>query len=184
MGHLSEFTYRRKSLMSEVFIETGTFKGTSTWEAIKVGFPTIHTIEVSERLYKAYSPQFAHLPHVYTHLGSSPAVLNQILDRTKSTTIWLDAHFQGYDQDEQDPVIGQCPLTQELQVIFSASWQEELKLIIDDAMFFNGEFWRGPYAHMNDRSQFPTLEQIRDTIPIQYSIEEYSNKLYVMQKDQ
>lgn len=92
MGHLVDFQFRGRSLVTDVFIETGTFRGDSLMNAVAAGFRQLDSIECCERLYQAARRRFADYAHVSLHLGSSGGILPKITDPELATTFWLDAH--------------------------------------------------------------------------------------------
>lgn len=178
-GRLERFDFRGKSIIQDVFVETGTYLGETTENALRAGFKFVHTIEVCERLVKLAREKFSNRNNVTVHHGSSPDVLPSVLDPNLSTTIYLDGHYQGGPIDENDPLIGECPLLLELAVIRAISWKQLPIIIIDDSHIFT----------MNDRDSFlmnhnlnpifwPHIHEIVDAIGPSYTIIEDDDRLY------
>lgn len=165
MGQLVEFIYGGRSLVGEVFIETGTYLGETLENAVHAGFKTLHSIEFNERLHAIAANRFRDHQNVTVHRGSSPEILPHCIDRSRSTTFWLDAHYQGGPVDEQDTKYGQCPLLAELEVVFAEPWLVQPVVLIDDAKMF-----AGPVPLSFDKEQWPTLAQIRAKVPERYSL--------------
>ncbi len=161
MGHFTHFYKMLLPAREDVWIETGTYRGDSIDIALECGFRELHSIEVCPRLYEAAAPRFAGNQRVHLHLGSSPDVLDRLLTpaiTSRSTVIWLDAHFQGYARDEMDEVRGECPLLEELDVIVSRTWSAPVLVAIDDVRLFQGEF---PEDVALRAEAWPTIEDVR-----------------------
>lgn len=156
--------FREHGLMGEtVAIETGTQGGRTlrSWAHL---FREVHTVELDQNLYWIGRRKLSRLKHVTCHHGSSPEVLRRIIDPSKSTLFYLDAHFVGSEGLPQ-PTSGQCPLLDELAVIVSFSWKQRPRLVVDDRYMFTAEFWENSHrAVWYDRKQWPTMEQIESLL--------------------
>lgn len=154
-----------------VYIETGIGHGQSLKEAVKHGFKTLHAVEIDEKLVKMAHGTFAGVGGVSIHHGSSPDVLPEIIDPTRQTLFWLDAHYSAglYTSDSErdraqlDPRYGECPLMAELKVIAQVPWTVLPVILIDDAVCFTAEKYEGYHASW-DRDQHPTLAEIRSLL--------------------
>jgi len=74
-----------------VFVETGTFHGSTTrWAADH--FNTVHTIERAEELFRLHSGELARIEGVTPHLGDSRDILPDIIKELgdRMTMYWLD----------------------------------------------------------------------------------------------
>lgn len=155
----------------DVYIETGFGHGQSLKEAVDHGFETLHVIEIDEKLVKMAHGAFDGVPELTIHHGSSPDVLPGIIDPARQTLFWLDAHFSAglYTSDSErdraqlDPRYGECPLMAELAAIVAVQWIVDPVILIDDAVCFIAEKYEGYHASW-DRSQHPTLAEIRSTL--------------------
>ncbi len=156
-------------LVRDVFIETGTFRGDTLMSAVAAGFRQLYSMECCERLYRAACRRFANCPHVRLHLGSSPDILPKIMDPALATTFWLDARYQGYDRDEFDLAVGECPLLLELAAIRAVPWKTPPVIVIDDAAIFRHGFDHlGELGMRFDPCQWPSIEQVRQALPAGY----------------
>ncbi|HEB41455.1 MAG TPA: hypothetical protein ENI08_00355 [Candidatus Dependentiae bacterium] len=78
-----------------IFIETGTYLGNTTLNAIEF-FKEIHTIELSMPLYQKASERFKNVENITTYHGDSSEVLKQVLPKMHGKILfWLDAHCSG-----------------------------------------------------------------------------------------
>jgi len=140
---------------TEVFIETGTYRGgTTRWAAEH--FKTVHTIERAEALYEEFSPQLSKIPAITPHLGDSKDVLPKIVESIgdQSAVHWLDGHWSG------GPTAGEgdeCPIMEELECL--ADRPNDL-ILIDDARFF---LCAPPAPHRPE--QWPTMGEISNALP-------------------
>ncbi len=159
--------------IKRVFIETGTFLGdTAAREEGSNNWEHLHTIEIDEKLFRAAERRFKKTPRITCHLGSSPDVLSKIIEPECATHFYLDAHrtgtneqaraFTGTEFTRHDTDIGECPVLEELAVIFAFDWRVPPTIIIDDAQnFVPGEgFWKRKESRYYDPAQWPTMDQI------------------------
>lgn len=162
MSRLAEFD----GIARDMFVETGTGLADTLIEASRCpGFRELHSIERDPKLAKSAAKLFKKTPHVHVHQGASVDWLPKILDTSRETTIWLDAHWSGGLYGEARPPV-ECPLLDEIAVIRTLDWETPPILLIDDAcMFGDDDWWRtSPYANEFDRSSWPTTEQIAVTL--------------------
>jgi hypothetical protein len=167
----------------DVFVETGSEVGESINFALKAGWGTVHSIDCCERNYESVCKRFRDDGRVHLYLGSSPVVLGELVrglcDSTLLTTFWLDAHFQGVSGDEQ--IVGcQCPLLDELKVIFDVRWVRDPVVLIDDAHAFKDVAWpfKCPVGKQGFvREGWPLLNQVVNLFPPQYTVRELEDVL-------
>ena len=169
MGHFSHFYKMLLPCREDVWIESGTYRGESVDIALECTFRELHSIEVCPRLYEAVAPRFGREARVNLHQGSSPPILDRLLDdemTSRCVVFWLDAHFQGYESDEQDAEAGECPLLQELDVILGKNWSAPVLLAIDDLPLFKGDaFWNEhPMAAKFKRDTWPRVDAIYEKL--------------------
>lgn len=177
-ARLTNFFYKGRSIVTKVFIETGTFLGETVLNAIHAGFPHVFSIEFLRSNHEAAKERLKGHANVKLLLGSSPEILPTILDRSLPTTFWLDAHYQGSSASELDPKYGECPLLAELDAIFMEPWKVQPIVLIDDANMFDG---RAPKGF--DVKQWPSVKDITSHFPTGYSIEMSNEVLYCIPKD-
>jgi hypothetical protein len=127
----------------KIFIETGTYKG-ETLYTMKDFFDELHSIELSDLLYKKALGVFRGIPHVSLIHGDSGKQLKLLLKKIKHPALfWLDAHYSGgiTVKGKQE-----TPIMSEVKTIFSHNLKHTI--LIDDARCFVG------------KNDYPTLEQL------------------------
>ncbi len=160
MSRLTQYDYMGHSLVQEVFIETGTYRGDTLSYAIKQGFRELHSIEYDLKNYEHSLNRFTDVSNIYIHHGSSPEILPTIINEHATTTFWLDAHYQGTRQEEQDIKYGQCPLISELEIINTVQWNKLPYILIDDA-----NVYIKPPSEDFKREQWPDIKDIKNILP-------------------
>lgn len=136
-----------QEFMSDVFIETGTWKGDGIKAALAAGFRDIWSIEIDRDLFAAAlklvydmyrKDQARKRPQITGNisvlLGDSAERLVSLLgiiDPDSSVTYWLDAHYHGTSGDPDCP----CPLLGEIEVIESSGRTLDT-ILIDDVRLF------------------------------------------------
>ncbi len=155
---------------ADVFIETG-ISVCDTLRAVMEYDPpyeSIHTIDLEAgAVGRGRIVSHGHA-NVTVHQGSSPDVLPQIMDGSKKTVFWLDAHWspnegqtdRGYLDD-----YGECPLLGELAAIKSVDWQTAPIIYIDDAPIFRRDGLKDQAYRGIDANQWPTEDQIKAALP-------------------
>jgi hypothetical protein len=141
LGYASQFRPR-------IFIETGTFRGDMVY-AVRDAFPVIHSIELSESLYRGARLQFKHDRHIAIHHGDSATVLVRLLAGISEPCLfWLDGHYSGAHSSGWT-ARGQhdTPIGQELDAIFTHRVRDHV-VLIDDAREFTG-------------GAYPTIDEVR-----------------------
>ena len=130
------------------FVETGTYLGeTSIWAATL--FTEVHTIEISEDIYKTTSAKYKDVANVHFYLGDSKTVLPTIIPKIKGSTLfWLDGHWCGRNTGGK---YNECPIFNELDEAIKA---ENPAILIDDLRYFLGP---NPYDYGEN---YPTLHDI------------------------
>lgn len=178
MGRLKNFKdFAGRSLLNEVFIETGTFRGETLDAAVAAGFKTVHSIDVVPSYAAKAKERHKDNPNVFCHAGTSPDILPKILDKSKGTTFWLDAHYQNHADEENCNKYGQCPLLAELKVIFSIAWEKPPTVLIDDAHMFDGKKENKKPSYKIE--QWPLQKEIEKLVPHGYKIKNHDNILII-----
>ena len=82
----------RDACGSDVFVETGTFKGATTCWAAE-NFKQVVTVEIDPEMFSAASMTFSGLGNIDARLGDSRTVLSEVLPSLSGQhpLIWLDA---------------------------------------------------------------------------------------------
>ncbi len=124
-----------RALQAEVFVETGTYKGGTTWSLLNE-FREIITIEVDHELARIAEERFRKFSHVTLIEGDSATLLAGICANLGQRPLfYLDGHYSG-------GVTGmgseECPVLKELEAIFSHT-HEPFRIVIDDARLFGSD---------------------------------------------
>lgn len=136
-GIFRNYSVRGVSLVRDVLIETGTYRGFSLGLAAQHPYNEIHSIEFIKEYADDVAARFSNLAHVHVHNGSSPDILPKIIDPARATIFFLDAHYQASLDHEMDPAFGQCPVLEELRIIRETPWQVKPFILVDDAYEFD-----------------------------------------------
>jgi hypothetical protein len=121
-----------KSDFFEILVETGTHYG-ETIKNLKNEFKEIHSIELSEKLYKMCLNIFKYDININLYHGDSSKIIPEIIKNIEHNTVfWLDGHYSGGEtaRGEVD-----CPLLQEIESI-SNDFNNQCLIIIDDFRLF------------------------------------------------
>lgn len=135
-----------RAIEAEIFVETGTYKGGTTW-CLLGEFHRIHTIEVVPELASLAMERFRKHPEVTVIQGDSATILPELCRKLDAPCLfYLDGHYSG-------GITGmgteECPVVAELQAIFEHT-APPFRIIIDDARLFGKD------------PAYPNLETIHD----------------------
>jgi hypothetical protein len=139
----------RRSLLLQVFVETGTFQGNTT-AFVAGGFRDVYTVEQSPPIFARTAERLKAYPNVTAILNNAPEALRlwrPMLER-ESVAYWLDAHWCGGETSE---AAGECPLLEELAAI--GTLNATSVILIDDARYFIA-----PPPRPHKASHWPDLE--------------------------
>lgn len=130
---------------SDIFFETGTYKGATARMASDLGFEKVITVELQKYLYDEAKSLSNDYKNIEFHLGDSPSIIDHVfsnIDKNKTITFWLDAHIDtgNYVQGET-PDIRKCPLNDELDSIKSLKRNDHTILIDDIRAFRKDNGW-------------------------------------------
>ena len=158
-GELSTSFVQKLATLTKapVFIETGTFKGQTAYNA-SLFFKTVHTTELGLELYQAASKRFLVNTGIHVHLGNSPYVLKTILPHIQDQIIfWLDAHYSCGQTAKGD---SNTPVMQELAAINESGIKNAI-ILIDDMRLFD----HLSNTPINDSVQgYPTVDELKKAI--------------------
>jgi hypothetical protein len=183
MGRLKTHIKNHSSIIADVFIETGTFKGESLDFACSLPFQKLISCDVSFQHYENAKNKFKEDKRVFLHHESSYTLLKKIIDPTKSTTFWLDGHWQNVNKHEMDSSGLECPLLEELKQILSFSWIKKPLILIDDASHYpitNED--KKKYKSGYKINQWPSLIEIKNMIPSNYNFEIIHDVIWISNK--
>lgn len=150
-------TIRGCEVNREMFIETGSRDGATIAQALQQKIPVIHSIEIRPDAYGHCYEQFRSDKQVRLHLGDSRKILPLIIEPSKPTTFYLDAHYSGdniiIDSDTE------CPILEEMRIIVNMPWTTWPVVIADDTQLFQREWCRG-ISHIFKRSDWPPFPEL------------------------
>jgi hypothetical protein len=180
MGRLKTHIKDHESIVNEIFIETGTFEGESLEFAASLPFSEIHSCDVSLRHYQNAVEKFKDEPRIKLYLASSHTLLQTIIDPDKTTTFWLDGHWQNNTSDELCPEASECPLEAELRQIFSFNWKTRPVILIDDANHYpktkdDKEFNKAGFR----MEQWISIEEIESMAPSEYNFKIENDVIWI-----
>ncbi len=148
----------------DVFIETGTFMGSTTDTAATI-FNTVYTIELDNYLYEEATRKFQNRPNIHLYQGDSKTVLNKILPNLKSkkVLVYLDAHWSGSGTaggDETTPILGELRTIQNSNI-------KNMVIVIDDIRYFQPKSIVKRFKEKsNDQTSlgFPSMNKLKKVI--------------------
>jgi 16S rRNA G966 N2-methylase RsmD len=164
-----ETEYLRSLMGLDVVVEGGTYKG-GTAILLSKSFGKVYTIEKSKAMYEIAKDNLKDLQNVNLLQGDTREHLKYILDNNDNILIWLDAHWSGGDTyGEED----ECPLIEELEIIFHYQ-DKNMVILIDDARLFLAP---PPYPHKIE--EWPSLTEILRVMPTNWELLELEDVLYL-----
>jgi hypothetical protein len=166
-----------RSLVRDVFIETGCQTGTSLRLAADMGFRRLYSCDVEPGWVAICRKRFRWEARIAVLEGSSPQILPAVIDPARPTTFWLDAHYTAETHlipgtqtpaRELDEQVGQCPVLAELESIFARRWDAPPLVLIDDAQMYGD--WRPADYPGFRREEWPALAAIKEALPAGYRL--------------
>lgn len=125
----------RKKYPCATFVETGTFMG-DTVEVMRTYFSRVYSIELSEEFHAKAKERFRSSANVTLLQGDSGKVLKQVIEAVETPCLfWLDGHYSGDNTAKGEK---ECPIMEELSIIFSKPGIPHV-ILIDDARLFVGK---------------------------------------------
>jgi len=135
-----------RALGAQTFIETGTFRGDTTW-FFRNRFRKIVTIEVQDQLAELARKRFRNHPHVEVIHGDSSDALGPVCETMDGPClVFLDGHYSAGITGGTDK---ECPVIEELKSLFLAL-RHPFRIVIDDARLFGSH------------PAYPRLEEISE----------------------
>ena len=105
--------------------------------------------------------------------GDTRDHLKQILTENDDILFWLDAHWSGGETyGEED----ECPLLEELGLIFKCT-EKKFIVLIDDARLF-----LAPPPLPHDFSKWPTIQDIIHLVPNNFELTILNDVIYIQTK--
>lgn len=186
---LKSWTFLGRSLVREMFIETGTQKGDMLANAAKAvskcepewrSFELLVSIECNLKYALAAGDRFDGDERIVVMCGDSRKAIGEVIRPRIPTTFWLDAHYCDGTKEE---MVGECecPLLEELRVIFAVAWQTPPLVLIDDALNFMKPWPAGQYLRCKEEA-WPSLRDIVGSFPTRYgyTVTIWDNILYCL----
>jgi hypothetical protein len=131
---------------TSTFIETGTFKGATTYIASQY-FDQVMSVELDQLNYVSAKYRLGPYKNIELYQGDSLSRIEEMIENAKGPiTFWLDAH-------PMDPnVDAACPLLEELEIIAKSKNKEKHIILIDDLQrSLRGEGDYPPLVEMETR---------------------------------
>jgi hypothetical protein len=132
----------------ENFVETGTYKGDSSFWAAAY-FKNVYTIEIDSDISKSTSERPDCPLNIKFYIGNSRNVLPKLVDELEGSSLfWLDGHWC-FDAGGKD---AECPLLDEIQA---------LKNLIDPIIFIDdARCFLGPLPLPHKAEDWPSIDKI------------------------
>ncbi len=168
---VAEVKWLQRKKKRSVFIEGGTYKGTSA-RTMAGEFDLVITIEKDPTLHAEARKRFP-LENVRYLLGDTREHLPEVLEQHPNSLIWLDAHWSGlgtYGEGDE------CPILDELELIFLNSLDPII--LIDDARLF---LQSPPAPH--DHLEWPTIDELVRILPESYRMLVRNDVIYALHGD-
>ncbi len=141
MGEL--YLHNLDKYKCNIFIETGTGKGTGLKHALQFPFKSFYSIEINKELYEYCKTRYISTKLTLLNMTSLEGLQKILPTISKEDKIlfWLDAHFPGADfqlgsyDDEIEETI-KLPLQTEIELIYKYRKDCKDTFIIDDLQLF------------------------------------------------
>jgi hypothetical protein len=176
VSHIYNFRdFHGINITNDVFIETGTSQGVTLKHAMQAGFNALHSIEIDPATFAATRADFGQWPHVNLYLGCAADILPRIIDRSRGTTFWLDAHTESLSHPgtKLSDAWTECSVLGELDAIFAERWSTPPIVLIDDAHILLDR----KTQDCADPNAWPTLEELCLHLPDGYRAARFADVL-------
>lgn len=167
-----ETEFLKNSLKLDIFVEGGTYKG-GTAKSMSSKFKKVFTIEKSEVMYEIAKDNLKDVSNVTLLKGDTREHLHTILKSNDNLLFCLDAHWSGGDTYGQED---ECPLIEELKIIFEYTDKNHV-ILIDDARLF-----LAPPPSPHKIENWPSLTDILHVLPIDWELLELEDVIYLFPK--
>lgn len=151
----------------DVFVETVTYYGDSALTASTL-FREVHTIELSDSLYRDAVERLRQYPNIHCYLGNSIEVLPQIIPTLAGRVIfWLDGHYSGGITSRGT---NNTPILSELEAI-SLLPSAEAVILIDDLRLF--QIIKPGFQAAASLDGYPTISSLKQTVEKLFPIHQF-----------
>jgi hypothetical protein len=138
---------------TEIFFETGTYKGAGVDYALNHSFKEVHSVEFMEEHYLYCASKYARNLRVRLWRGSSHKILQLVGPSLRDERIlfWLDAHLPAVHKDQDQSIKTnhsdelQLPLESELRALAQTRDLSKDVFVIDDLRIYE----TGPFENGN-----------------------------------
>jgi len=140
-----------KKYLSDTFVETGSLTGGGVEAALKAGFTTLYSIELSDKYWRICHDKFSCNNNITIVKGDSGIILYDVIkDINTRITFWLDGHDSGGDTARG---IDGSPIMYELNFIKKHHIKDHI-ILVDDMRGFNDKVIRDKILEINNEYKF------------------------------
>lgn len=165
-----ETKWLKETMNLTTAVEGGTYLG-GTAKKLSREFEKVYTIEKSDVMFTKAKENIRSIYNITQLLGDSREHLPKLVAEYDDILFWLDAHWSGGDTyGEED----QCPLLQELVIIFQSAIRN-YAILIDDARLFLAP---PPLPHR--LKNWPTIKQVADILPSNFDMIVHEDVIYLV----
>lgn len=168
----AEAVYLKNKLGLSFAIEGGTFLG-GTARFLAAEFDSVYTIEKSDVMYAEAKRNLLGVANVDLLQGDTREHLEAISAVKDNCLFWLDSHWSGGDTYGEGD---ECPLLEELKVLF-ASPMQNYAILIDDARLF-----LAPPPKPHDFEAWPGLRELFNVIPTEFDFIVHDDVIFLTPK--
>lgn len=147
---VKEKVFNKYNLENSIWIETGTYLGTSTSYFSKIS-KHVHTIEPSKKYFNISKENLRNIENVSIYNGASEEILSDILNSIndkENVCFWLDGHYSGGNTFKGS---ADTPILLELKTIANSIKKfNNITILIDDFRLFSE----------GGNEEYPNKEQI------------------------
>lgn len=167
-----ETRWLKEKINLTTVIEGGTYQG-ETAKRLSSDFAKVFTIEKSEVMFEEAKKNIGDIQNITQLRGDTRNHLPKLVSENDDILFWLDAHWSGGDTyGEQD----ECPLLQELGIIFGSN-MKNYAVLIDDARLF-----LAPPPLPHKVNNWPSIKQVTDMVPLDFDMIVNDDVIYVVPK--
>ena len=169
---ISVATWLRDALHVSTFVETGTYKGQTSFLMSKV-FTNVFTVEGSDFYFNLATENLKNVSNVSITKSNSVDYLNSLKWGRSPAVFWLDAHWCGTQTagaENECPVIGEIEALKKIDLNGSA-------ILIDDARLF-----LKPPPHPHKIDQWPSIREVIDHLPESHAVYIDEDTIYSIPK--
>lgn len=168
-----ETTWLKENLNLTTVVEGGTYKGGTAKKLIKE-CQKVYTTEKSDVMFETAKENIGAIRNITQLRGDTRDHLPSLASQNDNVLFWLGAHWSGGDTyGEQD----ECPLLQELEIIFSSA-MKNYAILIDDARLF-----LAPPPLPHKVKNWPAIKQVADVIPLHFDMIVHEDVIYIVPND-